>query len=237
FLSAYTPTMSGNWAVYDIPLADFGGVNLANITLLGFWNLSSTAGTVTLTYGIIYLDDIHFVTMAPPPSGCTPSCTIDFESGGAGNAGFTWDVFENGGDTTLAIITNPDQSGINTSATVAQVTARQAGAFFAGAQTAHGDIGPLTLDNTNSTVTIMVWKPVISPVGIQFVNATNGAQPPVLVSNTVTNQWEELTFDFSPFFGLEGNVDADRIVIFPDWDQAGRTQDNVIYFDNISFSP
>ena len=70
FLSAYTPSVSGNWLLYEIPLADFGGVDLANITLLGFWNLSSTTGSVTLTYGTIYLDNIHLQATVPPtPSG------------------------------------------------------------------------------------------------------------------------------------------------------------------------
>ena len=58
----------------------------------------------------------------------------------------------------------------------------------------HGaDIGSFSLDNTNCTVKIMVWKPIISDVGIKFVDATNAAQPEIKVSNTLINQWEELT--------------------------------------------
>tara|TARA_B100000676_G_C17616387_1_gene599434 strand:- start:166 stop:657 length:492 start_codon:yes stop_codon:yes gene_type:complete len=78
----------------------------------------------------------------------------------------------------------------------------------------------------------MVWKPVISDVGIKFVDATNAAQPEIKVSNTLINQWEELTFDFSSRIGVYPIV-KDQIVIFPDFDIGGRAQDNVIYFDNV----
>ena len=42
----------------------------------------------------------------------------------------------------------------------------------------------------------MVWKNVISDIGIKFVDSTAAAQPEIKVSNTLINQWEELTFDF-----------------------------------------
>ncbi len=78
----------------------------------------------------------------------------------------------------------------------------------------------------------MVWKTVISDVGIKFVDATNAAQPEIKVSNTLINQWEELTFDFSSRIGVYPIV-KDQIVIFPDFDLGGRSQDNIIYFDNV----
>jgi len=62
FLSSYTPTVSGNWEVYEIPLSDFTGVDLASLTYLGFWNASSVAGAETpLVFGPLYFDDIHFL--------------------------------------------------------------------------------------------------------------------------------------------------------------------------------
>ncbi len=61
-LSAYTPTMSANWAVYEIPLVDFTGqavaLDLANVLYLGFWNARSASNQ--LTFGTLYFDDIHF---------------------------------------------------------------------------------------------------------------------------------------------------------------------------------
>jgi hypothetical protein len=78
----------------------------------------------------------------------------------------------------------------------------------------------------------MVWKSVISDVGIKFVDATSAAQPEIKIANTLINQWEKITFDFSSRIGVYP-VTKDQIVIFPDFDLGGRTQDNVIYFDNV----
>jgi hypothetical protein len=157
---------------------------------------------------------------------------IDFENSGNG-LNWTWTTFENSSNPPLEIIQNPDPSGINTSSTVAKFTALQSGAAWAGCESMHGsDIGSFSLNSNNCTVTIMVWKPVISDVGIKFVDANSAAQVEIKVANTLINQWEELTFDFSSRIGVFPIV-KDQIVIFPDFDLGGRTQDNVIYFDNV----
>ena len=160
---------------------------------------------------------------------------IDFETGGYG-ATWTWTVFENGSNPSLEIVTNPNTSGINSSATVAKFTALQVGQPHAGCESLHGsDIGTFSLDATNSTLKIMVYKTVISDVGLKFVIPTSGSLGEIKVANTVTNAWEELTFDFSSHIGLTEAIGIDQIVVFPDFNLGGRTQDNIIYFDNISF--
>ena len=160
---------------------------------------------------------------------------IDFETGGYG-ANWTWTVFENDNNPSLEIMTNPNIGGINSSATVAMFTALQAGQPFAGCESLHGaDIGSFSFDSTNCIIKIMVWKDVISDVGIKFADATSAAQPEIKVANTLINQWEELTFDFSSRIGVYPVV-KDQIIIFLDFELAGRTQDNVCYFDNVSFS-
>ena len=161
---------------------------------------------------------------------------IDFETGGYG-ATWTWTVFENDNNPSLEIVTNPNTGDLNSSATVAMFTALQAGQPWAGCESLHGtDIGSFSFDSTNCIIKIMVLKDVISDVGIKFVDATSAAQPEIKVANTLINQWEELTFDFSSRIGVYPVV-KDQIVIFPDFDLTGRTQDNICYFDNISFSP
>ncbi|KAF0201643.1 MAG: Glucan endo-1 [Bacteroidetes bacterium] len=163
---------------------------------------------------------------------------IDFESGGFG-ADWTWTVFENDSNPPLEIIPNPDQSGGNTSATVAKFTALQTGNPWAGCESAHGttDLGPFVLNATNSTIKIMVWKSVISDVGVKLVAATGWAQPEIKVANTLINQWEELTFNFSAYPNPPASEGMyDQIVIFPDFNLSGRTQTNIIYFDNITFN-
>ncbi|TVQ12376.1 MAG: T9SS C-terminal target domain-containing protein [Bacteroidetes bacterium] len=172
-------------------------------------------------------------------TGFSQNNPIDFEPGGYG-ADWTWAVFENASNPPLEIIANPDPSGINTSATVAKFTALEAGNPWAGTESAHGDtdLGPFVLDETNSQIKIMVWKPVISNVGIKLVSSNGWAQVEILVPNTKVNEWEELTFDFSSYLNPpaeEGMLD--QIVVFPDFDTDGREQDNIIYFDNITFNP
>lgn len=154
---------------------------------------------------------------------------IDFEASGNG-ASWTWTVFENDLNPPVDIIANPDMSGANTSATVAKFTALQTGNPWAGCETTHGaGIGTWTVDSTNAIIKIMVWKSEISDVGIKLVEPSNAALPEIKVPNTMINQWEELTFDFTSHIGAT----YDQIVVFPDFN--ARAQDNIIYFDNITF--
>lgn len=156
---------------------------------------------------------------------------IDFEAGGNG-ADWNWTVFENSDNPALEIIDNPFTTGANTSAKVAKFTAKNGGQPYAGTITKN--IGGFVFNNTNSTVKIMVYKSVISDVGIKFETNSGWAKPEIKVANTKINEWEELTFDFS---GVGNNPDGEQytgLVIFPDFN--ARTQDNVVYFDNITFS-
>ena len=159
---------------------------------------------------------------------------IDFEAGGFGDS-WTWTVFENTSNLPLEVVPNPDPTGANTSCTVAKFTALQTGQPWAGCESQHvTDLGLYILSAGNSAITIMVWKPVISDVGIKLVNPTNGAMPELKIPNTLINQWEEITFDFSAYITQPVYaVGIDQIVIFPDFDLNGRTQDNVCYFDHV----
>ena len=158
---------------------------------------------------------------------------IDFETNGYGT-NWVWTTFENSTNPPLQVVANPDTTGINPSSRVAKFTALQAGQPFAGCETLHGGgIGSFTIDNTNAIIRIMVYKPVISDVGVKLVRFDNWSLGEIKIPNTQINQWEILTFDFSSHIGNT----YDQIVIFPDF--SSRSQDNVIYFDNIydGFSP
>ncbi|MBN2175344.1 MAG: cadherin-like beta sandwich domain-containing protein, partial [Bacteroidales bacterium] len=148
--------------------------------------------------------------------------TINFEPIGVG-AAWNWVVVENGDNPPLEIIANPVSGGINTSSTVAKFTARAAGNPWALCFT--DDDGEFTFNVSNATVKIMVFKPVTSNVGIKFEGMSLPVE--ILIPNTLINEWEELTFDFS---GSIGNTYS-RIVIIPDF--AARAEDHIIYFDNI----
>ena len=167
-------------------------------------------------------------------NGTMPNGPIDFETGGYG-ANWTWTVFENSENPpALEIVSNPNSSGINTSSTVAKFTALSSGAAYAGCESQHGsDIGSFKFDSNNSIVKIMVYKTVISDVGLKFVESDGEAEPEVKVANTKTNEWEELIFDLSGSIGKGKTGIIDQIVIFPDFKD--RSSDHIIYFDNISF--
>ena len=161
---------------------------------------------------------------------------IDFEAGGEG-ANWGWNVFENADNPPLEFVSNPDPSGINQSAMVAKFTARDtnAGAApYAGLESQHGgNIGTFDLTIDNALVNIMVYKTKISDVGIKFATPSGGAQLEIKVANTLINQWELITIDFSGYIGLGETTGLDQIIVFPDF--INRTADDIIYFDNITF--
>lgn len=159
---------------------------------------------------------------------------IDYEPTGFG-ATWLWTTFENDSNPPLEIIPNPDPSGINMSNTVARFTANVAGAPWAGVETVHGQgIGTFNLTAANCVVKIMVYKPIISPVGIKFATPAGASTGEILVSNTLINQWEELTFDFSNVVSAPSSTGIDQIIIFPDFTQ--RSDNRICLFDNIKFS-
>ena len=160
---------------------------------------------------------------------------ITFEPNGLGNS-WTWTVFENDQPPPLEIVSNPNPIGLNSSNTVAKFTAMQNGMPWAGCETQHGsDIGTFSLNSTNCVVKIMVYKPVISNVGVKFATSSGASTGEILVANTLINQWEELTFDFSNVVGLPATTNVDQLIIFPDF--AARNSDHICYFDNIKFQP
>lgn len=166
---------------------------------------------------------------------CTAQLSpINFETGGYG-ASWNWTTFENDVNPAVQIVSNPLTTGINSSSTVAQFTALQAGQPWAGFESLHGaGIGTFTLSATNSIVKVMVYKSVISDVGVKFATNSNASTGELKVANTIINEWEELTFDFTSQIGHPAMTDIDQIIIFPDFDLSGRTGDNVCYIDNIT---
>ena len=67
-IAGYAPvSTSGNWRVYEIPLADFTAVNPTLVNKLGFFNARD--GADTLLAGTLYLDDIHLTTASDTGGG------------------------------------------------------------------------------------------------------------------------------------------------------------------------
>ena len=235
-----TTSITSGWEELTFPFTAADSNKFNKIVL--FFDLNTTS---TATY---YFDDLKLYSDNSGGGGgggggggntgsYNLTLPIDFETSGHG-ANWAWNIFENDTNPPLEFVANPNASGINTSATVAKITALQTGNPWAGTETVHGEMGiTWDLSASNAIIKVMVYKTVISDVGVKLVNPSGGAQIEIKVTNTVVNAWEELTFDFTSRIGngLDGSTNIDQIVVFPDFDEAGRTSDNVVYFDNITF--
>ncbi len=219
-----TTTVANEWEEISFAFSASSSNKFDRMVLFFNFNGSKDATTVH------YFDDIVLSAGSGEPVASTTSFPVTFETPANGGAASSWSVFENVDNPALEIITNPSSTG-NTSATVAKFTARKDGQPWAGTITQLTT--PFTLNASNSIVKMMVWKSVISDVGIKFENGSGGSTGEIKVANTKTNEWEELTFDFSGVVGDPNNSDITGLVVFPDFNDS-RTQDNVVYFDNIT---
>ena len=175
------------------------------------------------------------LTVALVAYGNTAKAQFDINFEVVGNT-WTWATFENGvNPNTFSIAANPNTTGINTSATCAKYIINADGAPWAGFESVRGTgLIPFSFNADNSIIRMMVYKSVISPVGLKFAESNGEAQPEVKVSNTKINEWEELTFDLSGSIGKGITGVIDQIIIFPDF-PGTRTAGSVCYVDNIKF--
>ncbi|WP_367388581.1 T9SS type A sorting domain-containing protein [Lewinella sp. LCG006] len=152
--------------------------------------------------------------------GNTQSLPFDFENG------ITTADFEDFDGGTATVIPNPQMSGINTSATVAQIV-RNGGAVFAGSKILLAE----NLDfSTLNTLSMKVFT--TAPVGttVKFKLEGVGAAERD-VQTTVSNEWETLTWDFTGTpanfnylvfmfdFGNVGDGSANSTFLFDDVEQ------------------
>lgn len=147
----------------------------------------------------------------------------DFES-------ITMNVFSSGAKGSMEVVPNPDISGANTSYNVVKFVRGKDGDPWAGFYTT------LTTGidiNTNKYVHVKVWKPRISPVVFK-VERSDGNFEVKNSTQTLTNAWEELVFDFNT---VAASGEYVKIVLFPDFPEAvGLEDDIVIYFDDITIN-
>ncbi|MEL6941865.1 MAG: glycoside hydrolase family 16 protein, partial [Bacteroidota bacterium] len=147
---------------------------------------------------------------------------IDFE------CEFTAYAFQEFGGAPTVVIDNPDASGINTSARVAEMTKVQDAADFAGTI--------LTLEDEidfskGQTFTIKTRSPKVGAiVKLKLENLNDGGIANERdATTTVANAWEELTFDFSDTDASTKSLQ--KVVIFFDFGNFG--DGSVYYFDDI----
>lgn len=160
-------------------------------------------------------------TVVIPEASDPVNLPVNFES-------FTINyAFVNFGNAISSVADNPASSGINTSARVGK-TVKQGGAeIWAGSF--------LTLENpidfsVNTMFKMKVWSPKKGiTVKMKLENLTDGGiSAEVDALTTLSDEWEELSFDFS---AIDKNKTYQKVVVFFDF---GNTGDNSsYYFDDI----
>lgn len=221
---------------FNVKLEGFAGVHDNNVpnTLTNQWeelffdyssDIGKTAATLTIipdfspsprTYGSTsYWDYIRFT---PQPYN------VNFET--VGN-GWNWIVFDSAKEN-FDVVANPGVGGLNTTDScamlqVTNVTADPWAGVFA------IDFPDMVFDANNCIVKILVYKDHISDVGLKIEPARTTDYN---IPNTVINEWEEITFDYSAYIGSNANT----LVVIPDFSANPRTYTSTSYFDEIRFS-
>lgn len=150
--------------------------------------------------------------------------TIDWET--VGNT-WAWNIFSQGSGSGYSLVANPSVGGLNTSSNCGMIDIGANGDPWAGVWCS--DFPDLTLDSSNCIIKILVYKNVSSRFNLKL-------EPPNIdhfATNTLINQWEELTFDYTSHIGVTGTV----LTLIPDQEEGSRTHASVNYFDDVSFNP
>ncbi|MGC9375145.1 MAG: hypothetical protein ACP5DQ_08915 [Bacteroidales bacterium] len=203
------------WVSYDIPLSYFDNVDLSSIIQFKVDDNGTGEGAT------VYFDNIYFYK---PGASTKPSLPLNFESTTI-NYEFT-----DFGNVSSSIVNNPDATGINTSSKVAKSVKPSGAEIWAGTF--------LTMESpidfsTSKTFKVKVYSPKSgATVKLKVENLTDGnISFEADATTSVTNEWEELTFDFS---GINTANEYQKVVIFFDFGNAG--DDSEYFFDDIKFA-
>lgn len=162
---------------------------------------------------------------------------LDFESE---SLEYPWFGF--GGSEGVAVIDNPDQSGINNSSKVVSIPKSE------GAQTFAGVGLPLVspIDFSQSTIISMkVWSPRADvPILLKIedtssdpdVNGNPSVIAEVSVNTSKAMAWEQLSFDMSTFAAFSTDISYDRIIVFGDFGSGGQPGGETYYIDDIQIN-
>ena len=187
--------------------------------------------TVPYTYAEVGFYDVRVVALSGGAATAEETVTIeirnpivlpiDFESSTINYA------FVDFGGAQSQVIDNPDPSGINTSTKVAEFFKEPGAEIFAGTILQLGD--PIDFSEFQS-FTVDVWSPLAGAV--VKLKLENADDPTIATEidavTSVTNEWEQLGFDFS---GADLTQEYSKVVIFFDFGNAGAG--DTFYYDNI----
>ncbi len=136
-------------------------------------------------------------------------------------------AFTDFGDVVSTVVDNPDPSGINTTVKVAQSVKPVGAAEWGGSFLTLGD--PIDF-STNKLFKVKVWSPKAGAVvKLKVENLDDGNIAYEMdATTTVSNQWEELQFDYS---AIDLSNTYQKVVIFFDFGNVG--DDATYYFDDV----
>lgn len=137
-------------------------------------------------------------------------------------------AFTNFGNAATDVVDNPDASGENTSSKVGHLNKASGSETWAGSFI---DLTDMLDVSAGTTMTMKTWSPKSDiQVLLKIENQIdNNIAVEIPATNTVADEWETLTFDFSD---LDATQSYGRVVIFFDFGNAGDGAD--FYFDDIS---
>ncbi len=145
----------------------------------------------------------------------------------------SWATFSLGPDpvdcSEFAMVPNPSASGINTSDNVLNFVVHANADRWAGAWTNAYETIKFTQEY--HTMSLMVYRSDIGRTALKVESSSNGG--PVLelfATNTKTDEWELLTYNFKDAIGYE----YPRFVIFPDFPEGDRADGATVYLDNVA---
>lgn len=197
---------------------------------LGYWAGTRTYQVIRLTSEELFLRYVDtqasdpelawYIRLVPESVGSIPPAPatgydlpIDFENSDP--------EFTTFGNSSYAIIDNPDMSGINTSNRVLETVHGNetwAGLFV--------NLNSALDFSTQSTIKLKVWAPAAGAFRLKLEEQDDpNSFVEIDVNVTTDNAWEEITFDLS----ASGNT-FDRLVIFPGWNVASA---GTFYIDDI----
>lgn len=224
YTAPYTNKIGETWTLTE---GNDTTLNISNDAFIGFYSGVHTYKILALTDTSLWLQYKHhagglmwYLKLIPEGfvSGGnnipTMSLPINFESTVQGITVF--------GNSTTAVVNNPDQTGINTSSKVLETVH--------GNQTWSGFFFDLTdpLDfSTNTRITLKVWAPTTGTFRVKVENSANTNDFVELdVNVTAANSWQSISVDFT---GSTSGV-YDRLVLFPGWNVANA---GTFYIDDI----
>ena len=126
------------------------------------------------------------------------------------------------------VLPNPDQTGVNTSATVVRSIKTEGAQFFAGTLIALDT--PIDFSSTER-ISIKTWSPKAGiPIRLKLENDDGSQFVELDVNTTVTDQWEELVWDFS---GSTAGIEFTKVVVFFEFVVDLPGDGTTYYFDDV----